>query len=80
MKIVYWTGTGNTEAMAQSIAKGIQESGKEAELINESDVNMLMINSYQVILISLIVGNLRFPVDTPRHIQGIYEFFNAPSF
>lgn len=40
MKIVYWTGTGNTEAMAQSIAKGIQESGKEAELINVSEVNI----------------------------------------
>ncbi|WP_294394904.1 flavodoxin [uncultured Clostridium sp.] len=40
MKIVYWSGTGNTEAMAQAIAKGIKESGKEAELINVSDVNI----------------------------------------
>lgn len=40
MKIVYWTGTGNTEAMANAIAKGIKESGKEAEVINVSDVNI----------------------------------------
>lgn len=40
MKIVYWTGTGNTEAMAHGIAKGIKEAGKEAELINVSDVNI----------------------------------------
>lgn len=40
MKIVYWTGTGNTEAMADGIAKGIKEAGKEAELINVSDVNI----------------------------------------
>lgn len=40
MKIVYWTGTGNTESMAQGIAKGIKEAGKEAELINVSDVNI----------------------------------------
>ena len=40
MKIIYWSGTGNTEAMAEGIAKGIKESGKEAELINVSDVNI----------------------------------------
>lgn len=28
MKIVYWSGTGNTEKMAELIAKGIIESGK----------------------------------------------------
>ena len=40
MKIVYWSGTGNTEAMAEGIAKGIKESGKEAELVNVSNVNI----------------------------------------
>lgn len=39
MKIVYWSGTGNTEKMAQLIGKGITEGGKEAEVINVSDVN-----------------------------------------
>ena len=40
MKIVYWSGTGNTEAMAEGIAKGIKESGNEAELVNVSNVNI----------------------------------------
>jgi len=40
MKIVYWSGTGNTEKMAQLIGKGITEGGKEAEVINVSDVNV----------------------------------------
>jgi flavodoxin short chain len=30
--IVYWSGTGNTEAMAQSLARGVQEVGGEAIL------------------------------------------------
>lgn len=39
MKIIYWSGTGNTEKMAQLIGKGIVESGKNAEIINVSDVS-----------------------------------------
>ena len=34
MKIVFWSGTGNTEKMASVIADGIVKGGKEAELIN----------------------------------------------
>lgn len=40
MKIVYWSGTGNTENMAELIAKGIAEGGKEAKAISVSDVNV----------------------------------------
>lgn len=40
MKIVYWSGTGNTSKMAELIGKGIIESGKTAEIINVSDVNV----------------------------------------
>ena len=32
MKIVYWSGTGNTEKMANLIAEGIVEKGKQAEV------------------------------------------------
>lgn len=40
MKIVYWSGTGNTEKMAELIKNGIIEAGKEAEAICVSDVNV----------------------------------------
>lgn len=36
MKIIYWSGTGNTEAMANLILEGINDSGKEGELVNIS--------------------------------------------
>lgn len=40
MKIIYWSGTGNTEKMAQLIKDGIVEAGKTAETIAVSDVNV----------------------------------------
>lgn len=33
VKIVFWSGTGNTEAMAAYIAEGVQSAGGEAEVI-----------------------------------------------
>ena len=31
--VVYWTGTGNTEAMAKAVAEGVTQAGGEASLI-----------------------------------------------
>ena len=33
VSIIYWSGTGNTEIMANAIEKGAKEAGAEAELI-----------------------------------------------
>ena len=35
--VVYWSGTGNTEAMAQYMAQGIREAGTEADLYTASE-------------------------------------------
>ena len=40
MKIIYWSGTGNTERMAELIKDGIVQAGKSVEVINVSDVNV----------------------------------------
>ena len=34
--VVYWSGTGNTEAMANAAAEGAREKGAEAELVAAS--------------------------------------------
>lgn len=34
IKVVYYSGSGNTESMAQMLAKGIEEAGSSAELIS----------------------------------------------
>ena len=33
VSIVYWSGTGNTEAMANAVAEGVKNAGAEAELL-----------------------------------------------
>ena len=35
--VVYWSGTGNTEAMANAVLKGAKDKGAEAELFTASD-------------------------------------------
>ena len=35
--IVFWSGTGNTEAMAGYIAEGVRAAGGEAELLGPGD-------------------------------------------
>jgi flavodoxin short chain len=39
MKVVYWSQTGNTEAMAQAVAEGIKQAGKEAEVVSVSQIS-----------------------------------------
>ena len=35
--VVYWSGTGNTEAMANKVAKGAKAAGAEVEVISADD-------------------------------------------
>ena len=35
--VVYWSGTGNTEAMANSVAKGARAAGAEVKMFSASD-------------------------------------------
>ena len=44
--VVYWSGTGNTEAMANAVAEGIIENGSEAEVIQVSDFSADKLDDY----------------------------------
>lgn len=39
ISVVYWSGTGNTEAMANALAEGIREAGGEAVLQTADSAN-----------------------------------------
>lgn len=39
ISVVYWSQSGNTEMMAEAIGKGIQEGGKEAEVMSVGKVS-----------------------------------------
>ena len=36
--VAYWSGTGNTAAMADYVGQGIEESGKKARVVSISDI------------------------------------------
>lgn len=38
--IVFWTQTGNTEAMASAISDGVKEAGKDAVLLSPTEANI----------------------------------------
>ncbi len=39
VKVVYWSGSGNTEAMANAVADGIRQGGAEAEVVTFDSIN-----------------------------------------
>ena len=47
--IVYWSATGNTEAMANALAKGAKENGAEVTIFDASDFNSEMIKDFDAI-------------------------------
>lgn len=40
ISVVYWSGSGNTQAMAEAIGAGIMEGGKEAEVVDVSTASL----------------------------------------
>ncbi len=44
--VVYWSGTGNTETMANCIMEGLKAGGADAELFNVSDFDVATLDNY----------------------------------
>ena len=47
--VVYWSGTGNTEAMANFVADGAKEGGADVKVFIPADFNAEMIKDYDAI-------------------------------
>ena len=47
--VVYWSGTGNTEAMARAVAEGMTAAGAEAVLLTPAEVQPGDLNAYAAI-------------------------------
>ncbi|MBQ5850945.1 MAG: flavodoxin domain-containing protein [Lachnospiraceae bacterium] len=47
--IVYWSGTGNTEAMAKAVADGAKVVGSKAEIIDAKCFNESMVDGFDAI-------------------------------
>lgn len=46
--VVYWSQSGNTQAMAEGVAQGIRDGGKEAEVVDVSSASLEELKSAKV--------------------------------
>lgn len=44
--VVYWSGTGNTESMAEAIAKGARSAGAEVDVLSVGDASVDKLKGY----------------------------------
>ena len=47
--VVYWSGTGNTAAMAEMVAEGIKEAGREAVILPAEEASVADVEKYSAI-------------------------------
>ena len=47
--VVYWSSTGNTEAMAASVAEGVQDAGAEAVMMTASEFDVTMMDTFDAV-------------------------------
>lgn len=48
--VVYWSGTGNTEAMANAVADGAREAGAEVSLLTSAEFGAEQVAEYDALL------------------------------
>ncbi len=44
--VIYWSGTGNTEAMAEAVAEGARAAGGDVSLVTATDFDPASVDSY----------------------------------
>ena len=47
--VVYWSGTGNTEAMANAVADGARNAGAEVALLTPADFGPAQMDGYDAV-------------------------------
>lgn len=47
--VVYWSGTGNTEAMATAVCEGAKEKGAEAVMLTAAEFSDSMMDSFDAV-------------------------------
>ena len=47
--VIYWSGTGNTQAMAQAVLEGMQSKGADAVMLTPDQVNAADVASFDAI-------------------------------
>ena len=54
--VVYWSGTGNTKAMAEAVKSGAEEKGAEAVMLTAAEFDASMMDSFDSIAFGCAAG------------------------
>ena len=68
--IVYWSGTGNTAAMAEMVAEGIKEAGREAVILPAEEASVADVEKYSAIA----MGCPSMGDEVPEEREGAVSF------
>ena len=47
--VVYWSGTGNTQMMAEKVAEGVRAAGTEADVYNCTEFSADLMDNYEAV-------------------------------
>ena len=47
--VIYWSGTGNTQAMAQAVLEGMEQAGAEAVILTPDQVDVSQISAFDAV-------------------------------
>lgn len=47
--VVYWSGTGNTQMMAEKVAEGVRAAGAEADVYNCTEFSAGLMDNYEAV-------------------------------
>ena len=88
--IVYWSGTGNTEQMAQAVADGVKNAGGEADVLTCAEFDSAKLADYGAVALITVTAALGAsgalnarqngtqPVQTEAPVQTVEPAQNTP--
>ena len=73
--VIYWSGTGNTESMANAVCEGMKSAGAEAVLLTPSEANASLLSGLDAIAFgcpamgSEVLAVTLYPLDVDQKVK-----------
>lgn len=79
--VIYWSQTGNTQAMAEAIGEGIQEMGKQAVVIEVGSVSLEELKSARVFALGCpaMGAEVLEEMEMEPFVEGVESFVSGKS-
>ena len=71
--IVYWSGTGNTEAMASCIADGVREAGGEVTLLGPGEFSAARFSELCILCTQCVLCHVLLGFIVDKHFSNCFR-------